>query len=67
MILEKIIEFVGVENLPIFINKTMYDVCIEKINLINQQVEQNGRLYTNFEEAIDFYKENGKLMISLKK
>lgn len=59
--IRKIIEFVGVENLPIFINKTMYDVCIEKINLINQQVEQNGRLYTNFEEAIDFYKENGKI------
>lgn len=59
--IKKIVESVGVENLPMFMNRTMYDIYIEKINLMSQQVGQNGRLYKNFEEAIEFYKENGEI------
>lgn len=59
--IKEIIESVGIEYLPMFMNKTMYDVCIEKINSISHQFEQTGILYKNFEEAIEFYKENGKI------
>ncbi|BAL69123.1 hypothetical protein SMULJ23_0789 [Streptococcus mutans LJ23] len=59
--IKEIMESVGVEYLPMFMNKTMYDDCIEKIDSISHQIEQAGILYTNFEEAIDFYKENGKI------
>ncbi|MGT2637563.1 hypothetical protein ACVRWL_07265 [Streptococcus ratti] len=59
--IKEIVESVGVEYLPMLMNKTMYDVCIEKINSISHQFEQAGILYKNFEEAIEFYKENGKI------
>lgn len=59
--IKEIVETVGVEYLPMLMNKTMYDICLEKINSISHQFDQTGILYKNFEEAIEFYKVNGKI------
>jgi hypothetical protein len=45
------------ENAP----KNMYVLCKDKINEVSEKIEQNGKLYNNFEDAINFYTEKGKI------
>jgi hypothetical protein len=37
----------------------MYDLCTERINLVTDNISKNGKLYNNFESAIDYYKTSG--------
>lgn len=39
----------------------MYDLCIERVNLVAADIEKNGKLYNDFESAIDYYKELGPI------
>jgi hypothetical protein len=39
--------------------KNMYDLCIDKINKVASLIDQRGKLYDDFESAIDFYKKIG--------
>jgi len=44
-----------IENAP----KDMYELCLDKINDVEECINTNGLLYKNFEEAIKLYKEKG--------
>ena len=46
-----------IENAP----KNMYILCKNKINEVSERIEHNGKLYNNFEDAINFYVEKGKI------
>ncbi|WP_413517855.1 hypothetical protein [Carnobacterium maltaromaticum] len=37
----------------------MFDLCNEKIDLVSQQIEEKGKRYTTFENAIELYKKIG--------
>ena len=37
----------------------MYELCLDKINDVEECINTNGLLYKNFEEAIKLYKEKG--------
>lgn len=37
----------------------MYNLCIERIELVSEVIKINGKLYDDFESAIDFYQKNG--------
>lgn len=37
----------------------MYDVCTEWINLVADDISKNGKLYNDFESAIDYYRMSG--------
>lgn len=37
----------------------MYDLCTERINLVADVISKNGKLYNDFESAIDHYRMNG--------
>lgn len=39
----------------------MYDLCTERINLVADDISKNGKLYNNFESAIDYYRESGTI------
>ncbi len=39
----------------------MYDLCINRIEKVSNTIDQNGRLYNDFESAIGFYKQNGRI------
>lgn len=56
-----IIEKVGEELARIIISTApnMYDLCIERINLVADDISKNGKLYNDFESAIDYYRMNG--------
>ena len=41
--------------------KDMYQSCLEKINVVSEQISKNGALYKTFEDAKKFYEENGIL------
>ncbi len=41
--------------------ENMYILCRDKINEVSERIEQNGTLYNNFEDAINFYIEKGKI------
>ena len=41
--------------------ENMYVLCKDKINEVSERIEQNGKLYNNFEDAINFYIEKGKV------
>lgn len=58
-----IIEKVGEEFARIIISTApnMYDLCIERINLVADDISKNGKLYNDFESAIDYYRESGTI------
>lgn len=37
----------------------MYELCVGKINMISAEIERNGRLYDDFESAIEYYRNSG--------
>ena len=37
----------------------MYDLCTERINLVADDISKNGKLYNDFESAIDYYRMSG--------
>ena len=37
----------------------MYDLCIERVELVAQDIKNRGKLYDDFESAIDFYQKDG--------
>ena len=39
----------------------MYDLCIERVNLVGESIDKKGLLYNDFESAINHYKEKGIL------
>jgi len=39
----------------------MYQLCIEKINLVGNTIDQHGKMYLTFEEAIDHYNRRGTI------
>nr|WP_288828380.1 hypothetical protein [uncultured Clostridium sp.] len=39
----------------------MYDLCTERINLVADVINKNGKLYNDFESAIDYYRESGAI------
>lgn len=39
----------------------MYELCLDKVNILSKELEKDGLLYHDFESAISFYKRNGKL------
>lgn len=39
----------------------MYEVCIDKINLVANSIERQGVMYKTFEEALPYYRKNGIL------
>lgn len=39
----------------------MYNLCVERINLVAEDMSKNGKLYIDFESAIDYYKESGPI------
>ena len=39
----------------------MYELCIDKINIVGNSIEQNGKMYLTFEAAIDYYNTNGAI------
>lgn len=58
-----IIEKVGEEFARIIISTApnMYDLCTERINLVADDINKNGKLYNDFESAIDYYRESGSI------
>lgn len=58
-----IIEKVGEEIGKIIMTAApnMYALCIERVNLVVGDIENNGKQYNDFEGAIDYYKELGPL------
>lgn len=41
--------------------KSMYHLCKEKIDLVGKDIRAKGLLYSNFENALPYYKQNGIL------
>lgn len=39
----------------------MYDLCTERVNLVADDINKNGKLYNDFESAIDYYRECGAI------
>lgn len=37
----------------------LYDLCTERINLVADDISKNGKLYNDFESAIDYYRMSG--------
>lgn len=37
----------------------MYELCVGKISMISAEIERNGRLYDDFESAIEYYRSSG--------
>ncbi|OPJ65878.1 hypothetical protein [Clostridium chromiireducens] len=37
----------------------MYDLCTKRINLVADDISKNGKLYNDFESAIDYYRMSG--------
>lgn len=37
----------------------MYVLCLEKVNLVANQIDKAGLLYNDFESAIIYYQKNG--------
>lgn len=37
----------------------MYDMCLMKVNSVGNSIEKNGKMYEDFEDAIDVYRQNG--------
>jgi len=58
-----IIEKAGVEMANIIISTApnMYDLCNERINLVADDINKNGKLYNDFESAIEYYRLSGKV------
>lgn len=43
------------------LSRSMYEVCLEKVELVGEAIEKNGSMYKSFEEAISHFKEREKL------
>jgi hypothetical protein len=58
-----IIEKAGEELARIIISTApnMYDLCTERINLVADNISKNGKLYHDFESAIDHYRVSGTI------
>ncbi|MDL2310400.1 hypothetical protein LJC13_00305 [Peptostreptococcaceae bacterium OttesenSCG-928-C18] len=58
---KEIIEKAGEEFARVIIATApnMYDLCTERINLVANDIDKNGKLYNDFESAIDYYKQSG--------
>ena len=58
-----IIEKIGEEFGKIIISSApnMYDLCIERVNLVADIIDEKGKLYDDFESAIDYYRVWGKI------
>ncbi|QHQ63401.1 hypothetical protein Ana3638_23660 [Anaerocolumna sedimenticola] len=58
-----IVEKAGEELARIIITTApnMYDLCTERINLVADIINKNGKLYNDFESAIDYYRESGAI------
>lgn len=37
----------------------MYNLCIERVKLVADNINKNGKLYNDFESAIDYYRQSG--------
>ena len=37
----------------------MYDLCVDRVKTVSMTIQKKGRLYDDFESAIDLYKEKG--------
>jgi len=51
----------GEELASIIINQApdMYSLCIDRVNTVAKTIQEKGRLYDDFESAIDLYKDKG--------
>lgn len=60
---QDLIEQLGEEMSEIIISQApnMYDLCIERITNVGELLEGKGRLYVDFESAIELYHEKGKI------
>lgn len=58
-IIEKAGEEVG--RIIISTAPNMYDLCIERINLVANDIDKNGKSYNDFESAIDYFREYGTI------
>lgn len=58
-IIEKVGEELGRE--IILSSPNMYELCIERVNIVAEDIDKNGKLYNDFESAIDFYRKNGNI------
>lgn len=58
-----IVEKAGEELARIIISTApnMYDLCTERINLVADNISKNGKLYNDFESAIDHYRVSGTI------
>jgi len=43
----------------IFTAPNMYDLCTERVSLVADVISENGKLYNDFESAIDYYRMSG--------
>jgi hypothetical protein len=61
---KEIIEKAGEELARIIISTSpnMYDLCIERINLVADNISKNGKIYNDFESAINHYRESGTII-----
>lgn len=58
-----IIEKAGVEMANIIISSApnMYELLIERINLVADNINKNGKLYNDFESALEYYRVSGRV------
>ncbi|MED4040980.1 hypothetical protein [Niallia taxi] len=59
-----IIEKAGEELARIIISTApnMYELCTERINLVADNINKNGKLYNDFESAIEHYRKSGTII-----
>lgn len=39
----------------------MHELCINKVGCISSHIEKHGKLYDDFESAMPYYKNHGKI------
>jgi len=42
----------------------MYDLCLDKINLVGNEIDKEGKVYYDFETALPYYKKHGILTVN---
>ena len=60
---QNMIEQYGVEFASVIISDApnMYDLCRDKIRLIDEEIKKRGKMYDDFESALPHYNENGTI------
>jgi hypothetical protein len=60
---QDLIEKIGLDGANLLCSKApnMYNLCIDHIEKVSQIIEQHGKRYNSFEDALDLYREKGPI------